>query len=84
VVMSTYMGQKVFDHVSWIPGSCWSYCPHSPCRRGVWLSLMQCPKLLAFWLDSTPQTIARYAASHSYLTAQPTIKWAVWPPPHSL
>jgi hypothetical protein len=22
VVMSTYMGQKVFDHVSWIPGSC--------------------------------------------------------------
>ena len=42
----------------------------------------QCPKLLAFWLDSTPTvylTIARYAPSHSYLIAQPTIKGAAWP-----
>ena len=39
VVISTYMGQKVFDHVSWTPGSCQSYYPHNPFRRGVWLSV---------------------------------------------
>ena len=29
VVISTYKGQKVFDHVSWTPDSCRSYCPHN-------------------------------------------------------
>jgi hypothetical protein len=40
-MISTYMGQKVFNHVSWTPGSCRSYRPHSPHRRGVWLSVTQ-------------------------------------------
>ena len=37
MVISTYMGRKVFNLVSWIPGpgSCLSYRPHSPNRRGV-------------------------------------------------
>ena len=39
MVISTYMGQKVFHHVSWPSGSCQSYHPHSPHRRGVWLSV---------------------------------------------
>ncbi|EDL34394.1 mCG59998, partial [Mus musculus] len=33
VVISTYMGQKAIDHVSWTPGSCRCYRPHSPYRR---------------------------------------------------
>jgi hypothetical protein len=41
VIISTYMGRKVFDHVSWTPGSCRSNRPHSPRRRGVWLSVTE-------------------------------------------
>ena len=41
VVISTYMGQKAFNHVFWTPGSCQSYCPYNPHRRGVWLSVTQ-------------------------------------------
>jgi hypothetical protein len=37
VVIFTYMGQKAFSHVSWTSGSCQSYHPHSPYRRGSWL-----------------------------------------------
>jgi hypothetical protein len=40
VVILTYMGQKVFPHVSWTPGSCKIYHPHIPNRRRLWLSVM--------------------------------------------
>ena len=40
VVLFTYMGWKVFPHVSWTPGSCWNYHPHSPHSRGMWLAVM--------------------------------------------
>ena len=55
VVISTYMGWKVFNHVSWTPGSCRSYRPHSPHRSCGFQSPRQCPKLLTFWLDSSSQ-----------------------------
>ena len=77
------MGQKVFDHVSWTPGSCRSYCSHSPCRRGVLLSvtqtMSQAPGILARLHPHSYLTIARYAPPHSYLIAQPTIRGATWP-----
>ena len=47
-----------------------------------YLSHRQCPKPLAFWLDSTPDsylTLTRYAPPNSYLIVQPTIKGAAWP-----
>ena len=37
VIIPTYMGQKAFPHVSWTPGSCRSYSPHSHHRKGSWL-----------------------------------------------
>ena len=35
MVISTYMGWKVFGHVSWTPASCQSYFPHNPHRRDL-------------------------------------------------
>jgi hypothetical protein len=82
VVISTYMARKAFDHDSWIPVSCRSYCPSSPHRRG-YQSHRLCSKLLAFWLDSSPQipsnskkaqlTIRGAACLHLTLSSLPSL-----------
>jgi hypothetical protein len=80
----------VFDHVSWTPGSCRSYHPHSPHREGLWLSVSQTmsqePGIL---LDSSPQLpdCSQVCSSPrlpgNSKIAQPTIRGAAWPH-HSL
>jgi hypothetical protein len=71
----------VFGHASWAPGSCHSYSlPQLPCReRCVAIShSRQCPKLLAFCLDSTPTVTWQQPGM-----LLPTVTWQRpgWPSP---
>jgi hypothetical protein len=71
VVIFTYMGQ-MFDNVSWTPGFCQSYHPHSHNKRGVRLSVTKT-------MSQAPGILARYAPPPNYQIAQSTIKGAAWP-----
>ena len=54
VSISTYIGQKVFNHISWT--SVEVTTPTAPTGEACgYQSHRQCPKVLAFWLDSSPQ-----------------------------
>jgi hypothetical protein len=55
VVFSTYMGLKVFNHVSWTLAPIEVTALTAPTGEACdYQSHRLCPKLLAFWLDSTP------------------------------